>query len=402
MKKDIINIAMVGCGGIAGAHLNAYTNLIKAGYDRFRFAAVVDPNEGNTKKFQDRITEMTGEAPPAFATVEDMLKAKLTVDGADICTPHALHHTAAVPCLKKGINVMVEKPCGITIKASHKILAAAEKSGAFVATAEQVRRCKPARAMEWAINKKKMLGTPRFMTMQVFGYQKFDWTSYAFAWRGLKILGGGGMLVDAGAHFTDMMLHVFGPVKEVTCDLRTFFQPTLNGPCGIGKAKLDVEDTWLAQLRFESGFIADWGYCREARGHKTRTGVYYGSKGSLRDKQEWMHPFQFGADLMDNDGNEVPYEEIEKQYMASLTKKQSDKLFPYGLGDGMSNEVWDFVDAIDKGRQPEVTGYDGMQAKAVCYALYESSLAGKWVSPADVASGKVSAYQKPIDKFWKI
>jgi len=88
--------------------------------------------------------------------------------------------------------------------------------------------------------------------------------------------------------------------------------------------------------------------------------------------------------------------------MASLKPKQQDKLFPFGLGDGMSNEVWDFVDAIDKGRQPEVTGYDGMMAKAVCYALYESSACGQWVSVEDVASGKVNAYQKPIDKFWKI
>jgi predicted dehydrogenase len=165
MAKDVINLAMVGCGGIAGAHLNAYDNLVKAGYDRFRFAAVVDPNKSNIEKFQLRIREMTGETPEGFACVEDMLKA-VKIDGADICTPHALHHSAAIPCLNKGINVMVEKPCGITIKASHKILAAAEKSGAFVATAEQVRRCKPARAMEWAINKKKMMGVPRFMTMQ--------------------------------------------------------------------------------------------------------------------------------------------------------------------------------------------------------------------------------------------
>ena len=70
MAKDVINLAIVGCGGIAGAHLNGYDNLIKAGYDRFRFAAVVDPNEGNTAKFQERIKAMTGEAPPAFASVE--------------------------------------------------------------------------------------------------------------------------------------------------------------------------------------------------------------------------------------------------------------------------------------------------------------------------------------------
>lgn len=401
MKKDTINLAVIGCGGMAGAHLSGYRKLVEAGYDRFRLAAVVDPFPENALRFQEQIKDFTGEEPKAFATVEEMLKG-VKIDGADICSPHAMHHVNAIACLKKGIPVMIEKPCGITIKASHKILAAAEKTGAMVATAEQVRRGKATRTMEWAINKKKLLGTPRFMTMQVFGYQHFDWTSYRFAWRGLKLLGGGGMLVDAGAHFTDMMRHVFGEVKEVSCDLRTLHAPTLNGPCGIGKAKMDVEDTWLAQLRFASGFVADWGYCREARGHKTRTGIYYGSKGSLRDRQEWMHPFETGADFMDNDGNEVSYEEIEKEYFASLSDKQRDRLFPFGLTDGISIECWDFVDAIDKGRRPEITGHDGMMAKAVCYALYEAHTAQKWISVADVASGKVNAYQKPIDKFWKI
>lgn len=399
--KDQIKLAMVGCGGIAGAHLNGYENLVKAGYDRFRFEAVVDPREENTVRFQDRIEAMTGVRPKAFPTVEAMLKGA-KVDGADICTPHAMHHSAAIPCLKQGVNVMVEKPCGITIKASKKMLAAAEKSGAFIATAEQIRRTKPARAMEWAINKKKLIGEPRFMTMQVFGNQQFDWKAYAFAWRGLKILGGGGMAFDAGVHFTDMMLYVFGPVKDVTCEFRTFFTPVLNGPAGIGKQKLDVEDTWLATLRFESGFVCHWAYSREAKGHKTRTGIYYGSKGSLRDKQEWMHPFQFGADLVTAAGEEVPYEQIEAQFLASLSAKQQAKLFPYGLGDGISNECWDFVDAMDKGRQPELTGEDGMKSKAVALAMYESNLSGQWVRVEDVISGKVNAYQKPLDEYWKI
>ena len=186
-----------------------------------------------------------------------------------------------------------------------------------------------------------MIGDPRFVTMQVFGNQQFDWKSYAFAWRGLTILGGGGMAFDAGVYFTDMMLYIFGPVKDVSCEFRTFFTPVLNGPLGIGKQKLDVEDTWFAALRFESGFGCHWAYSREARGHKTRTGIYYGSKGSLRDRQEWMHPFQNGADLIKADGREVPYEQIEAEYLEGLSPNQKDKLFPYGLGDGISNECWD-------------------------------------------------------------
>ncbi len=400
MKRQI-TLAIVGCGGIAGAHLKGYESLLRAGYNRFRIVAVVDPREENTFQFQNRIQEMSGFRPQAFSTVEEMLKG-VEVDGADICTPHAMHHSAALPCLKVGVNVMVEKPCGLTIKASRKILAAAKSSGAIVATAEQIRRTKPARTMKWAINTKKMIGDPRFMTMQVFGNQQFDWKSYAFAWRGLKILGGGGMAFDAGVHFTDMMLYIFGPVKDVSCEFRTFFTPVLNGPSGIGKQKLDVEDTWLATLRFESGFVCHWAYSREARGHKTRTGIYYGSQGSLRDRQEWMHPFQNGADLIKADGREVRYEQIEAEYLESLSLKQKNMLFPFGLGDGISNECWDFVDAIDRGREPELTGVDGMKSKAVALAMYESNVCGDWVKVADVESGKVNAYQKPLDEYWKI
>ena len=399
--KEQVRLALIGCGGIAGAHLTGYEKLGQAGYEKFRLEAVCDTNRRKALDFAKRIEEATGRRPAVFAAVEDMLKTT-DIDAADICLPHAFHHTAAIPCLRKGIHVMIEKPCGITVKASKKIMAAAEKGGAVVATAEQIRRCKGARVIEWAINKKKMLGQPRFFTMEVMGHTKFAWRRYAFAWRGLKLLGGGGMLLDAGAHFADMMLHVFGPIAEISCAMRTLYTPMLNGTAGLDKQPLDVEDTWLATLRFESGLVGHWSWSREARGHTVRTGVYYGAKGSFQDRQEWMHAFQFGADLMCKDGTEVPYEELEKQYMAGLSKGQAEQLFPFGLDDGISNECWDFVEAVAEGRPPEVDGLAGLQAKAVCYACYESSLAGKPVRPADVESGKVNAYQRPIDAHWKI
>jgi predicted dehydrogenase len=130
--------------------------------------------------------------------------------------------------------------------------------------------------------------------------------------------------------------------------------------------------------------------------------TYYGAKGSLQDKQKWMHPFQFGADLKRAEGSELAYEEIEAAYLGSLSARQQATLFPYGLGDGVSNECWDFVEAIDKGRAPEVDGQAGMRAKALCYAFYESNFAGKPIRPADVESGKVRAYQREVDEYWGI
>jgi len=400
-NRDQVKLAIIGCGGIAGAHLSGYESLLEAGYEKFRLPAVCDTNRENAEAFAQRIEQASGQRPAAFASVEDMLKNS-QIDAADICVPHAFHHTAAIPCLREGINVMIEKPGGITVKAGKKIMAAAEGSGAIVATAEQVRRTKGARVMQWAINEKRMIGEPRFFTMEVMSHDEFAWDEYKFAWRGLRLLGGGGMLLDAGAHFADMMLHVFGPVAEVSCDMRTFYTPTLDGPAGLGEQPLDVEDTWLATLRFESGLMGHWSWSREAYGHKVRTGVYYGAEGSFQDRQEWMHPFQFGADLMLKDGTEIPYEQLEEQYMATLTEAQTQRLFPLGLDDAITHECWDFVEAVAEGRPPEVDGEAALQAKALCYAFYESNLAGKPICPADVQSGRANAYQQPIDEYWGI
>lgn len=398
---DQVRIGIVGCGGIAAAHLSGYEALHQAGYDKFRIEAVCDTNQRHARAFARRLSLSTGHRPIVFASVENMLKEG-RLEAADICLPHAFHHSAAIPCLRKGIHVMIEKPGGITIKASKKILAAAEKSGAIVATAEQIRRCKGARVTEWAINQKKMMGEPRFFTMEVFSHRQFQWRQKAFAWRGTKLLGGGGMLLDAGAHFADMMLHVFGPVEEVCCDLRTFYTPTVIPPAGLDKQPVDIEDTWFVTLRFASGLVGHWGWSREAPGHQVATGVYYGSKGSFRDRQQWMHAFQFGADLKLKNGTEISYEELEKKYMNSLTKRQAEQLFPYGLDEGIANECWDFVEAIVEGRPPEVDGEAALKAKALCYACYESDVAGKPIRPADVESGKVRQYQKPLDAYWKI
>jgi hypothetical protein len=64
--------------------------------------------------------------------------------------------------------------------------------------------------------------------------------------------------------------------------------------------------------------------------------------------------------------------------------------------------VWDFCNAISTGRKPEMDGYDGLRAKALCECCYESATAGKLVKFADVLEGRINAYQQPIDAYWNI
>ena len=168
-----VKLAMVGCGGIALAHVNGYKNLVNAGYDRVRIAALCDVNPDNLASMASTIEADFGYRPNSYATAEEMLASE-EVDAADVCLPHAYHHTGAIPCLEQGVACMVEKPIGITVRATRKMMEAAEKSGATLAAAEQIRRCTGARTIEWAINDQKMIGAPRFFSMQVFGEQPFE------------------------------------------------------------------------------------------------------------------------------------------------------------------------------------------------------------------------------------
>ncbi len=137
--SDQVKLAIIGCGGIAGGHLNSYQKLQDKGYDRFRVAAVCDVAAENVERYAADVEAKLGHRPDKYGSVEETLAAA-NLDAADICLPHAYHHTAAIACLEAGLDVMVEKPVGITIKAGRMIIETARQNGRILATAEQVRR----------------------------------------------------------------------------------------------------------------------------------------------------------------------------------------------------------------------------------------------------------------------
>jgi predicted dehydrogenase len=63
------------------------------------------------------------------------------------------------------------------------------------------------------------------------------------AWRYDPEITGGGQLLDGGIHFIDLMLHIGGPARSLTC-LTTRFRPELGG-----------EDTAVVNVRFEGGHL---------------------------------------------------------------------------------------------------------------------------------------------------
>lgn len=397
---DKVKLAIVGCGWMGDRHADRYSQLVEKGCEDFVVTVCCDRDETKAKELAAKIEAWQGSTPEIM-TDHEALASSGKADAADVCVPHCFHHSTAVPLLEGGLHVQVEKPIGITLAAGNLICEAAEANKRILATAENTRRCLASRACRWAVSEAGLIGTPLAGDVMVIRYAPLNVDDPKFKWRGIKVLTGGGMIFDSGAHFADMMIHLFGDVDDVFCLMETHNPLAIKGAPVVGDAMMDVEDSWHAVIRFKSGMRVSWTYSQAFLDGQTKIAQYYGTDGVIHDGGVF-HPFDGGGNIKKADDVEITNEEIQQQYLASLSEEDKDRLFPYGVTDGFAVEIADFIRAVKTGSKPEMDGRDGQRSKALCLTCYESATAGELVKYDDVLSGKIHAYQDPINEFWKI
>jgi predicted dehydrogenase len=293
--------------------------------------------------------------------------------------------------------VLVEKPIGITVRASKKIAQTAQRCGRVAATAEQCRRALGQRTIHWAFND-GLLGAPKMWWAVQAGWndpaQVPNWH-----WRIDRKLGGCGMVMDSGAHWVDTMRYWFGEIESVYARVEQIY-PRLHRQ---GEEIVDSasEDFWTSIFNFESGLIGTWSWTISAPGKGFTQLTLSGEKGSIIDT-DIFHPaaFQANGECQLADGTAHSMAELQEMYLATLGEGEKDALFPYGITGGVTLELWDFIDALSKGRPVEIDAEEGLRSKAVSEAIYESGHSGQVVQVADVLAGKVDGYQRDIDKAW--
>ena len=294
-----VQIAIIGCGGMANGHLNAYLTIHQTDPGKVELVAMCDEVKERADQFAERVKAVTGKKPAVFDDTDTML-AQADVDGADICTSHAHHHINALKCLNNGVNVMIEKPMGVTVKASHAIINAAKANNKIAATAENIRRMPSRRTAEWLMNEKQMLGDLRMFSAQHASYRAPNPDSN-WHWRLDLTLGGGGMVMDSGAHYCDTLRYLFGDPSTVYARVCQFEDLRVTKDGAI--VQNEQEDTWVATINFKSGVIGLWTCTWAAVGHDFHHVVYYGSEGCLLDNGDIFHgPFD-GAEVILKDGN---------------------------------------------------------------------------------------------------
>lgn len=120
MRKNEIRIGLLGCGGIVGAHAQAFSKLTGKG----RVVAVAEPNKDRCPQ----IRKWFGDGIKIVPDYHEVLSMG-DVDAVDIVLPHDLHMPAVIASAEAGKDILVEKVMARNIWECDRMIEACEKAG---------------------------------------------------------------------------------------------------------------------------------------------------------------------------------------------------------------------------------------------------------------------------------
>ena len=378
---EAVRLAMIGCGGMAGAHREGYQKLWEAGLQDFRITATCDVDPARAEEMAEKVALFQGEQPKLYRNLEALLANAAAFDAVDIVTVHRAHHSLAIPCLQARKAVCIEKPLAITMRAGKLIMEAAEKNGQLLAVAENYRRDPSQRAIRWAIQSGR-IGEPRMLFWHDVGHRVWYW-----GWREHKEQAGGGWSLDGGVHFADLFRFFLGDVTRMVALSKAYFPTRFRDEKSKSEPiPVTVEDTTMALLEFGNGVTGEWTSTNVARGQGFGRRVIYGSEGSL-DLKDGL---QMGEEKR-------TIQELTEEYMEHLPADEKERLFPRGITETVATELWEFIQAVQGKARVETDGLEGYKAEAISFALYESAVAGRWVTLDEIEDLRLEAYQAEIN-----
>ncbi len=275
------------------------------------------------------------------------------VDAVIIALPNDIHLEAVLACAKAKKHVLCTKPLGRNAKEAKKMLEAVEKAGVVGGYLED------------------LCYTPKFLkslaSIQSGAIGEVIWAKSREThpgphsdWFWDKVKAGGGAIIDLGCHCVEISRNFIGkdikPV-EVMCWADTRMHP------------IDAEDNAVALVKYANGAIGQFEVSWSFRGGMDLRDEVMGTEGTI-----WTNNFLRTGFEMFSTGN-------TGSYVAEKAESSSGWLFP--VGDevhelGYSHMFTDMFDAIDSGRQPNETFYDGYIVNAILDAAYLSAKTKKW------------------------
>ncbi|MBR6740348.1 MAG: Gfo/Idh/MocA family oxidoreductase [Clostridia bacterium] len=203
----VTTVAVIGCGRIAnGAHLPALSQLEEV---RIKYACdlIIEKAEAAKERFP-KIEQVITDYNVALSDPE--------VDAVFVLTPNYAHYTVTMDALKAGKHVMCEKPITVNYALSCEMAEAAEKAGKILNIGVCNRYHRSVEILE-QMNREGRFGDLYHVYCSFRAFRAIPGLGGAFT---TKAQSGGGVLIDWGVHYLDLILYILGgaKIKNLTCD----------------------------------------------------------------------------------------------------------------------------------------------------------------------------------------
>jgi predicted dehydrogenase len=337
------SITMLGTGLIG----DFYTMTLHGQRSRDRVRVAYSRSEERGTAFRARwgIAESTTDMAAAINHPD--------TDVVVIALPNHLHEEAVAAVARAGKAVLCTKPLGRNAAEARRMLEAVEKAGVFAGYLEDLAYTpKTLKAV-------KTVGAGAIGDVTwVRSRETHPGPHSAWFWDGR--LTGGGAIIDLGCHCIEIARNFVGKGNrplEVMCHTDTLVHPIAD------------EDNAIALIRFESGAIGQFEVSWTFRGGMDLRDEVAGTHGTI-----WLNHFlRTGYEMFTAGGG--------SGYVAEKAETSAGWLFP--VGDEVSELGYvdmftDMFNALEEGRAPQETFYDGYVVNAIMDAAYRSAQSDRW------------------------
>lgn len=347
----MVTIGIIGCGRIA--NLSHLPSMEKMRGIKVKYAC-------------DILIEKAKATKEKFAFIEQAVEdynvvlADKEVDAVYVLTPNYLHYTITIDALKAGKHVFCEKPVAVDYVKSLEMKKAADEAGKLLAIGVCNRYHKSVEMLK-EMNEQGKFGKIYHVYCSFRDFRCIPGLGGSFT---DKKQSGGGVLIDWGIHFLDLILYVLGgaKLKNITCDAYSemakdmkdykFNYMWADDSADIDNGINDVDDFISGYIRTDKGNISFNGAWAQNIKQREMFIDFMGDKGGAR--LDYGGKFEFtDASTLETT---TPEYDIPNMYLKE-------------------NEA--FVDSIEKGTKPKNHIDNILESMKLLDALYESSSLGK-------------------------